>query len=429
VSVDVAAFARGVAQGAVERHAQITERMHATVGTDVPRHVMRGRDEFGQKIRTETIRKAKRRGGKTAALGTFASNPTPVGAAVTAVTQPRAVLETLVWVFLLVGAMMWGAWFYLVPKPVREIAGWAAKHHGQVYGDGGALDPYWLGPVPLDPFGLRRLVSCDTATTAVAQPAPAGEEPKMVRGIAWMAHDAGNAVSQVAHAKITPSDVRSTIMSGARDIGRIFGEIESGIKGEPNAPEQAAAASYRAAQAQQQTATAQQVAACGKPCPTSSGTALNASVTHSTRLTADQTRNATIIAQVGASLGPRAQTIAIATAMQESGLRNLHYGDRDSQGLFQQRPSQGWGTVAQVTTPAFAAATFYRHLQHVPHWRTMPLTQAAQAVQHSAFPDAYAKHEGLAASLVASMLPGARVAQPVTVQAAACATPATLRTT
>ncbi|MFF0123757.1 C40 family peptidase [Micromonospora arida] len=87
--------------------------------------------------------------------------------------------------------------------------------------------------------------------------------------------------------------------------------------------------------------------------------------------------------------------VAVATAMQESGLRNLPYlGDRndhDSIGVFQQRPSQGWGTIAQLSKPAYQAGTFFDKLQTVPGWKTMPLTQAAQAVQVSAFPDAYAR--------------------------------------
>ncbi|NJP30772.1 C40 family peptidase [Micromonospora thermarum] len=105
---------------------------------------------------------------------------------------------------------------------------------------------------------------------------------------------------------------------------------------------------------------------------------------------------ATII-DVGVAKGvPRwGWIVAIATAMQESGLRNLpHLGennDHDSIGVFQQRPSQGWGTIAQLTQPAYQASTFFDRLQTVPGWQTMPLTQAAQAVQVSAFPDAYAK--------------------------------------
>ncbi|MFY1661151.1 C40 family peptidase [Micromonospora sp. WMMD1274] len=86
--------------------------------------------------------------------------------------------------------------------------------------------------------------------------------------------------------------------------------------------------------------------------------------------------------------------IAVATAMQESSLRNLpHRGtrnDHDSIGVFQQRPSQGWGTVAQLAEPAYQAGKFFDKLLTIPGWESMPLTQVAQAVQASAFPDAYA---------------------------------------
>lgn len=118
-------------------------------------------------------------------------------------------------------------------------------------------------------------------------------------------------------------------------------------------------------------------------------------------LTAEQRNNAAIIADVGRKMGASQRDIAtaIATAMQESSLRNLKYGDRDSQGLFQQRPSQGWGTVAQVTNPQYAATKFYQKLFTIKNRGSMSLTQAAQAVQVSAFPNAYAQWEGMANSL------------------------------
>ena len=95
------------------------------------------------------------------------------------------------------------------------------------------------------------------------------------------------------------------------------------------------------------------------------------------------------------------QVIAVATAMQESGLLNLDYGDRDSLGLFQQRPSQGWGTPAQIMDPVYASGQFYAHLLAVPGWQNLPLTVAAQDVQNSGYPGAYAKWQAAAASLVA----------------------------
>jgi cell wall-associated NlpC family hydrolase len=87
--------------------------------------------------------------------------------------------------------------------------------------------------------------------------------------------------------------------------------------------------------------------------------------------------------------------------LQESDLQNLDYGDRDSLGLFQQRPSQGWGTPAQILNPTYAAGQFYKQLLHVPGWRSMSTTDAAQAVQRSAYPDAYAKWQAQAQTLAA----------------------------
>ncbi len=115
-----------------------------------------------------------------------------------------------------------------------------------------------------------------------------------------------------------------------------------------------------------------------------------------------QRGNAGVIIETGRnmSIPPRGWVIAIATSMQEAGLRNLPYGDRDSLGLFQQRPSQGWGTPTQILDPAYAATQFYTHLQHVPGWQQLPLTAAAQAVQQSAYPDAYAKWQPLAEALI-----------------------------
>jgi hypothetical protein len=84
----------------------------------------------------------------------------------------------------------------------------------------------------------------------------------------------------------------------------------------------------------------------------------------------------------------RALAIAYATAWQESKLENLTYGDRDSVGVFQQRPSQGWGSTAQLEDPAYAAQAFFNKLVQVPGYQTIPVYQAAQDVQASA--DGYA---------------------------------------
>ncbi|WP_353947309.1 C40 family peptidase [Streptomyces sp. HUAS MG91] len=125
---------------------------------------------------------------------------------------------------------------------------------------------------------------------------------------------------------------------------------------------------------------------------------------------AEQIPNAKTILATGIAMKvpARGQVVALATALQESGLRNLDYGDRDSLGLFQQRPSQGWGTAAQVRNPVHASTKFYEALLKVSGWQSMTVTQAAQAVQQSGLPEAYAKWGSLATALqkaIASSLP------------------------
>lgn len=118
----------------------------------------------------------------------------------------------------------------------------------------------------------------------------------------------------------------------------------------------------------------------------------------------ERAQNAASIIATGRALGfsDRGLVVAIATATQESKLVNMAGGDRDSVGLFQQRPSQGWGTIAQIMDPVYSATKFYQGLAGVSGWETLPVTVAAQRVQRSAFPDAYAKWETLATSLVAA---------------------------
>ncbi|MDT8915312.1 hypothetical protein [Amycolatopsis sp. PS_44_ISF1] len=119
----------------------------------------------------------------------------------------------------------------------------------------------------------------------------------------------------------------------------------------------------------------------------------------------DQMGNAATIAAVAIRRGlpGHAVTIALATALQESKLRNLSGGDRDSVGLFQQRPSQGWGTPAQLQDPVYAATAFYEKLVDLDAWDTLPITEAAQAVQRSGAPDAYAKWEPEARTAAAAL--------------------------
>ena len=134
-------------------------------------------------------------------------------------------------------------------------------------------------------------------------------------------------------------------------------------------------------------------------------------------LDADQARNARVIIRAAraAGAGEAGARIGVATALVEgvftrgentgrvSGLRNVPYGDRDSLGLFQQRPSQGWGTREQIMDPAYSAAAFFRALGRVDGWRRMDPGAAAQAVQRSAFPARYAQRMDEATRIVAAL--------------------------
>jgi murein DD-endopeptidase MepM/ murein hydrolase activator NlpD len=123
----------------------------------------------------------------------------------------------------------------------------------------------------------------------------------------------------------------------------------------------------------------------------------------------------------------RGWVIAIATALQESDLINLPNlgarNDHDSLGIFQQRPSQGWGTAEQIMDPAYSSTRFYEHLVKVPNWESRALTDVAQAVQKSAFPDAYAKHEPLATQVVNALTGGAARAAAASLTGQGCAQP------
>jgi hypothetical protein len=118
-------------------------------------------------------------------------------------------------------------------------------------------------------------------------------------------------------------------------------------------------------------------------------------------LTTEQAANAATIAAVATTrrLPARATTIALATALQESKLVNVEYGDRDSVGLFQQRPSQGWGAPSQILDPRYAAGKFFDALVKVRGWERKRITDAAQAVQQSGHPEAYQRWEDQAGAL------------------------------
>ncbi|WP_420842416.1 M23 family metallopeptidase [Glycomyces paridis] len=146
----------------------------------------------------------------------------------------------------------------------------------------------------------------------------------------------------------------------------------------------------------------------------------------------EQVGNAAIIIAVGQELDvpSRGWIIAVATAMQESRLTNLgHLGDRndhDSLGLFQQRPSSGWGTPDQVTDPVYASTKFYEKLLTIENWESLPLTVAAQRVQISAFPDAYAKHEPKAIEIVNTLTGGGARIPAVSTDLGTCTQPGQL---
>ncbi len=122
-------------------------------------------------------------------------------------------------------------------------------------------------------------------------------------------------------------------------------------------------------------------------------------------LTDEQLDTVSLIISLGREreLSPRAWQIAIQAGMTESGLRNLHYGDRDSLGIFQMRPSMGWGTPEQVTDPVYAVNKFYDVLESIPGWENMRPGDAAQAVERSAFPDRYHRWEPMAVHLVETL--------------------------
>jgi hypothetical protein len=119
----------------------------------------------------------------------------------------------------------------------------------------------------------------------------------------------------------------------------------------------------------------------------------------------DQAENASLIAALGVKRGlpARAVSIALATAYQESKIRNLTHGDRDSIGIFQQRPSQGWGTVAQISNEYYAINKFYDALEKIHGYQTMRITEAAQKVQRSGFPEAYEAHAPDARALASAL--------------------------
>ncbi|MGH3436791.1 MAG: C40 family peptidase [Sciscionella sp.] len=140
-------------------------------------------------------------------------------------------------------------------------------------------------------------------------------------------------------------------------------------------------------------------------CEASLGPFTGNGASDAAKLTAEQRGNAALIISIGKQrhLPPLAWQVALQAARTESGLRNLTYGDRDSLGLFQMRPSQGWGTTAQVTDPAYEINKFYDVMQAVPGWQSQDPGDTAQAVERSAFPGRYRRWAPMAASLLRSV--------------------------
>jgi hypothetical protein len=122
-------------------------------------------------------------------------------------------------------------------------------------------------------------------------------------------------------------------------------------------------------------------------------------------LSTEQSENATLIAAIGVRRGlpARAVSIALATAYQESKITNLSVGDRDSLGLFQQRPSQGWGTEEEIMNPYYSINAFYDALERIDGYESMRITEAAQEVQRSGFPEAYEDHAPDARALASAL--------------------------
>src|SRR5215212_2501897 len=128
---------------------------------------------------------------------------------------------------------------------------------------------------------------------------------------------------------------------------------------------------------------------------------------NSVTLDLEQAHYASIVVGMSVKRGlpPRAASIALATVYQETGIRNLDYGDLDSVGLFQQRPSQGWGSRQQLLDPYYTTARFYDALAKIDDWETADITTVAQRIQNSSYPDAYRDHEA-DARVLASALTG-----------------------
>ena len=202
--------------------------------------------------------------------------------------------------------------------------------------------------------------------------------------------------------------LQTMITGGAFAVAGIFGAPAAALAMDhPSASEQVVTAAT--APATDQTTTTTTVAAPAAPSDQELHPLPVTAEQKQFTPDAEQLANAKAIVDTGKEMGlsPRAWEIAVATALQESNLHNLgHLGsknDHDSLGLFQQRPTSGWGNPEQLTDPHYAASAFYKALVKVDGYESMPLTKAAQKVQVSAFPEHYAKHETQAGDIITAL--------------------------
>jgi hypothetical protein len=251
------------------------------------------------------------------------------------------------------------------------------------------------------------------AVTAYGDPAATGQPAGFGAVIPDLPSAMGKVQGQLIHKLDGPPPSQAQIQGVARAVGsgaaRWFTSLRAAANGKDD-PAQVTAYQDR----QRAAFLAQNVTSCNPCQPGADGTPdpynqAKYATSGGTRLDGAQRAVAGTILAVGRArrVPDRGLVVAIAAALQESQLRNLNHGDRDSLGVFQQRA--GWGTPAQRMTPTYAAGKFYDALAQVPGWQTMPLTVAAQAVQRSGYPGAYAQWEPLARAVVT----GAGGAQPV----------------
>jgi hypothetical protein len=150
---------------------------------------------------------------------------------------------------------------------------------------------------------------------------------------------------------------------------------------------------------------------------------------HTVTVDIEQAQNAALIAgmSIKRELIPRAASIALATAYQESKIRNLDYGHADSIGIFQQRPSKGWGTIEEIMDPWYSTGKFYSTMVRVKNWKTKDINDVAQAVQRSAFPEAYRQHESNARALASALTGETEATFTCSIQSAQQADPKAMR--